>query len=179
MGNYQCKGNIKDKEGKMRHAVPLTRFQERLFEVVINAFVKHDLHSYPSNNNKLRPTYKEVNTKQDLENRSIVKEEYHSNMKMKKNPIHEKIETFFEIVWGLLTDNMHWIFPVFMIGNIFWLQIELVWMSNSNQALTISITVMKWLLIFLLCGYYCYSGFMKIKKFLEKHISVSKDKVTI
>lgn len=148
-------------EVRMKHAVPLTAFQKKLFDIVRGAY-GHD---------SAEKAYTKVNEErhyhliQDLDieedNESEEKEDSQSKIEDEKNDEND-IQIMMTIKSRIL-DHIHFIFPFGMLFNITWIHL-LSHSINYSKEVKMMLSSMEVLMILLLVGTYLYLGVLGLEE---------------
>lgn len=144
------------KSSKMKHAVPLTAFQERLFEVVCNAF-QDNIHV------EVLPAL--VQKEPDLEEEVIHMEMRSDEYPAKTTPVWiDSIIHVFESLIGIIEENFMFLIGLFMFAIIIMLQILSTWgLSNDNIFLKNSLAILKNILLAMTVLFFFYRIVMRVK----------------
>lgn len=152
---------------KMKHGVPLTPFQERLYEVVLNAFKPPE---------KPAARVKEYDTSV-TEGSKIQYEQAEISYERKEYPKatwKDDVKFWAGCIFEWITEHINSIFLLIMTGNILWMQIITSHMSRDN-ARKESAEVFKWILIITTVIYIAVmmtgkvkAGWVKLRIWAEK-----------
>lgn len=164
------KGVDTSKMSKMRHAVPLTAFQERLFDIVCKSF-KNDfkVEDIPT------LVLQEPVSEEEVIHEKIRCSEYSA----KTTPVWiDSIIHFFESFIGIIEENFMFLIGLFMFAIIMTLQILSTWgLSDEDIFLKNGLSVLKNILFIMTILFFLYRFVKKIrtlwnelKKWIEEPI---------
>lgn len=141
---------------KMRHAVPLTAFQERLFDIVCKAYRKEI---------KVEALPVLVLKEPALEEEAIMKEIRVSECPLKTTPVWiESMIHVFESLIGIIEENFMFLFGFTMFTIIILLQILSTWgISDDDILFKNCINVLKNIVFILTVSFFLYRFVRKIK----------------
>ncbi|EHJ7843742.1 MAG: hypothetical protein KHW81_15835 [[Clostridium] innocuum] len=154
---------------QMRHARPLTAFQEHLFEILLQAYETDDKQQEESNDfslneNELRSDIACIIEEENNTQAVTCKLENTSDNRMDR--LEAQRETLNLTVLEIdhtktIAAHMRWIFPMVMLINIIWLHL-LEDVENLSEVVQTMISIAKWSLILLLTGCCIYQGYLII-----------------
>ena len=140
----------------MRHAVPLTAFQERLFDIVCKSF-KNDIKA-------------EALPKSVLKEPVPEEEVIHEEMKFHQYPVKTKpawvdsVIHIFESLIGIIEENFMFLIGLFMFTIIMTLQILSTWgLSDEDIFLKNGLSVLKNIILAMTVLFFLYRFVRKIK----------------
>lgn len=165
------KGIDKSEEtAKMRHAVPLTAFQERLFDIVCKSF-KNDIKA---------ETLPISVLKEPVPEEEVIHEEIRADKySVKTKPAWvDSIIHFLESLIGIIEENFMFLIGLFMFAIIMTLQILSTWgLSDEDIFLKNGLSVLKNILFIMTILFFLYRFVKKIrtlwnelKKWIEEPI---------
>ena len=132
---------------RMRHAVPLTPFQEKLYEVVINAF-RRDIHEkfLPP----IRPKVEEEVSDRPVVDTPITAHEYYiTTPKWKEKGVY-----ILECLIGIIEDHISFLFILTVNMNLIWLQLMSIWViPKQNEELQSIVFILKVFFIIIILLY--------------------------